>query len=140
MKKYIIKYFPTEGDITPGELYFSVWRSKHKFWHYSICKKIEDGKIFPTEGVGTESGFDLSDGVKVKPFLFNRETSEVIGEISPDEKCVQPGDEIDIDEYRQNTFYEKGSECDLNFGEQTCSAPHLLKSNVYLKGPCGHFH
>jgi len=138
MKKYFVKFLPAEGEITPGEIYRSKWRTENMFYHFSVCKKIEDGKIFPTEGVGSECGFDLSDGIKVKPFLLERETLEVIGEVSDKAHWIQPGEEFD--EYRQSSYCEKGSECDINFGGQNCSAPHLLKSKVYLKGPCGHFH
>lgn len=128
MKPYFAKYLPVEGEIKEGEVYHSKWRSENKFYHYSTCAKIENGRVYPTEGVGAESGFPLEDGTKVKLFLCSRDIQvgdllynpitnteavcrdvehaikvgyvKKIGEISPEATWVKEGDEFDESEWK----------------------------------------
>lgn len=100
MKKYKAKFLPVDGEVKEGDNYLSKWRQEHKFFHYSTCKKIENGKVFPTEGVGSKDGFDVSDIItKVKLFLCTIDDNKPIGEISPEAIFVTDGDTFEESEF-----------------------------------------
>lgn len=101
MKKYTAKFLPVEGQVKEGDTYLSKWRQEHKFFHYSTCAKIENGKVFPIEGVGSREGMDISDIVsKVKPFLFSIEDNKQIGQISDDAIFVKEGDTFEENQWQ----------------------------------------
>lgn len=122
-------------DPTPKEGSGFVTELECKKASLFLCSRdIRAGdELYYPDGKGPEIADDTE---KHKAWVKQYGLFKVIGEISPNAKWVKEGDEFDYNEVKIWYSCEKMSECDLNFGDQICSAPHQILEDVNIKCPC----
>jgi len=167
MKKYFAKFLPIKGKPLEGGWAFCTHEEPNlgsyslihligKEWEFYKAQNgwypAEKAKLFlcSKDIKPGDKVYELyKDGRISKEFewtwamdscLHSEGVFKVIGEISQEASWIKEMDEIDENKIRIIYTCEKGSECDMHFGKQVCTAPHEIIDTIKIKGPCGHFH